>query len=115
MNDATNCFQLKTSRFLVPGFGLKPRKLETAFSEKARSAKNQERKLFMSGLTRTTKPGTWNQKRRTERALDGVFGPFVFGSAHPLFDGRIGDGEDRNGDQNDDAWEQEPLSPVGRS
>src|SRR5688572_29347458 len=44
--------------------------------------------------------------------LYSVSGSLVFGPAHALFDRRVGDGEDRNRDQNDDAWKHQPLGAI---
>src|SRR5215510_1552689 len=75
--------------------------------------KRSRRSAFKQGpaLTRNSKPGTRN-RQSGRRALHRVFRSLVFGLAHTFLDSRIGDGEDRNGDQNNDAWEHQPFRPI---
>src|SRR5215510_2951517 len=75
--------------------------------------KRSRRSAFKQGpaLTRNSKPGTRN-RQSGRRALLRVFRSLVFGLAHTFLDSRIGDGEDCNGDQSNDAWEHQPFRPI---
>src|ERR1044071_4828037 len=56
---------------------------------------------------------TRDARPRTRAArLHCVFGAFVFGFTHAFFDGRIGDGDDRDRNQDQHGREQEPFGAV---
>src|SRR3989338_3200245 len=51
---------------------------------------------------------------RERPSLDGTLGTLVLRFASSLFYGRVGDHDDREHNQNDDARKEKPFSPVGR-
>ena len=73
-------------------------------------------KLFVDvALRRNSNAPNARRETQTRAArLHCVFGAFVFGFTHAFFDGRIGDGDDRDRNQDQHGREQEPFGAVRR-